>query len=193
MTRPSALPPRNRHDRASRIRHLGFKDIAVTEASVGVLVNRIKARSGHVLCGSGQRHTASCGLVDSDGSQDRRRSGPGRSGDGDGHAGPARNRYRILSVRRAPCGPSDESRRLTRLPRMPSRSRCRLFGCRSARLPALTGTDPGARGAGRTPSPSGRAPRPSCFWLRMYDNTASRCVSRLLNCKSSRSSVETRV
>ena len=131
------------------LRHIGLKDVGVTEASAGELVNRIKARGATSCMEVVSITPQAADLVDPDGRQDRRRSGPGRSGDRDGDAGPARNRYRILSIRRAPCRPSDESRRLTRDCRgLSSRSRYRLFGCRSARLPAFSGTDPGARGAG---------------------------------------------
>ena len=180
MTRPSALPPRNRPDRASRItayRPQGCRRDRGERRRTG---QPDQSQGRHLLYGSGQHRTASCGLVDPDGRQDRRRSGPGRSGDRDGDAGPARNRYRILSVRRAAL---PAIRRIS--PAHPIAEDChraRATGCSGVDLLAYRHSPAQIRALvalGRTPSPSGRAPQPSCFWLRMYDNTASRCASRL--------------
>ena len=142
------------------LRHIGFKDVGVTEASAGELVNRIKARGAtsymEVVSTSPQaadrsiRTAAKIGVDRVLGGQE------------------IETAMQVL--------PSDEARRLTRRDcrGLSSRSRCRLFWCRSARLPGdrcgptrsckrrprrprwrhahrrrqhpFTGTDPGARG-----------------------------------------------
>ena len=130
------------------LRHIGLKDVGVTEASVGELVNRIKARGAtscmEVVSITPQaaawsiRTAAKIGVDRVLGGQEIETAMQVLHATGTGYypfAGrPAGHPTKLAG--------SPDCRGLS------SRSRYRLFGCRSARLPAFTGTDPGARGAG---------------------------------------------
>ena len=190
------------------LRHIGFKDVGVTEASVGELVNRIKARGAtsymEVVSTTPQaadwsiRTAAKIGVDRVLGGQEIETAMQVLHATGAG--------YYPFAGR-----PAGHPTKLAGSPEVAEDChRARATGCSGVDLLAYRATDAdpldlvtAARAAldggtlivagsihspaqiralaalGWTPSPSGRAPQPSCFWLRMYDNTASRCASRL--------------